>query len=127
MSWWTNIRDTTELLTAGPFASESATNKAGGLANSVLGRSSAQDKRLQAQDAQSQIQAYKDQTAITQRQIDAAQAEKSVVRRQVEQKQIRALRNNYRPSGGTGFLGNAGQNNSSLGGTTPIPSKLGTV
>jgi hypothetical protein len=126
MSWWTDVRDTAEVVGTGGtalFVNKSARNKVEGGINAVLNRPSAADKRAQAGQVNAQIQAYKDQTALSQKAIDDARTEKDVVKRQVNEKQIRQLRNNYRPSGG--FLGAQNHDTSTLGTSTGLPNKLG--
>lgn len=67
-----------------------------------------------------QIKAYKDQTAITQKALEETRAATEVEKRRIQEKQIRSLRGQFRPSGG--FL-----NNQSLGGDSNLPNKLGTA
>lgn len=124
MSLWTNIRDAGEALLTGGVAgafNKNVGNAEGALFNKVTGRPSADDKRQQSSMVNQQIQAYKDQTALSQKQLDETRAQKDVVKRQINEKQIRALRNSY--GGNRGFL-NQGSG-SSLGGGD-LTNKLGT-
>ena len=105
MSLWRNIEDAT-----------------GGLANRVLGRSSAAEKREQANMANEQIKAYKDQTELAAKQLEETRAQKDVEKRRINEKQIRSLRNNYRPSGG---LLNSQSAQTELGTSSNLPNKLG--
>ncbi len=96
-----------------------------GLANKLTGNKSAAEKRGEASLINEQIKSYKDQTAMAQKEIDAARAEKDVQKRKVNEKQIRSLRNSYRPAGGllnnqAGRALGADQNNSA-----GLPNKLG--
>lgn len=139
MGLWTDIRDAGEsILSTGSgvdLRSDSARKKHSGItgaANSVrsaeegalgklTGRESAADKRSQAQMVGDQIQAYKDQTALSNKALQETQSEKDVVKRQIDEKQIRALRGTYRPAGG--FLNN--QSSSGLGNQGSLSNKLG--
>lgn len=69
------------------------------------------------------IKSYMERSKLEQEEIDKAREQKDVEKRRVQEKQIRALRNTYRPAGG--FLQqNAGNDN--LGATSEsLPSKLG--
>ena len=51
-----------------------------------------------------QIKQYQDQTALAKQQLDEARASTEANKRRVEEKQIRALRRNYR-AGSAGLLG----------------------
>lgn len=134
MSWWTSIRDAAEAVFTPTMESDSGRNQksgvtatvnkgysaVGGAVNAVTGRTSAADKRTQQYAINDQIKAYKDQTALTEQQIKQAQESKDVLKRQVQEKQIRALRGNYRPVGGygtgtTSSLGNSGTQTNKLG------------
>lgn len=140
MSLWTAIRDTVEsaVSTITPFdvRGESARKQTGGIGgaansvrnyeegafNKVTGRSSEDDKRNQQYMLNDQIKAYKDQTDLAEKELASKQAEKAVVKRQVNEKQIRALRNSYRPAGGflasttqAPTLGNQGDQQTKLG------------
>lgn len=113
MSLWTTIRDVAEspFTIAGGVATGIASKLFGG------GDSGNDDQRKLIND---QIKAYQEQTALTRQQLDATRAQQDIEKRRVEQKQIRALRSNYRSAGlGAGLLG---------GSTTATPdmdSKLG--
>ena len=63
-------------------------------------------------------EAQRKQSEITQDEINSARAAQDVEKRRIEEKQIRAMRNQYRPTGG--FL-----NNQALGGQSTLPNKLG--
>jgi hypothetical protein len=129
MSLWTNIRDIGETVLSGGAAlavNDSAANKAGGLVNAITGRPSAAEKRTQQYAVNDQIRAYKEQTELSNQQIKAAQDEKTVEKRKVNEKQIRSLRNNFRPAGG--FLNNQNASSpSSLGNSGTLPTKLGNA
>jgi len=59
---------------------------------------------------------------------NAVKAEAASEKRRVEEKQIRALRNNYRRPGGGGFgMGGENQTTGTLGSGTGLPNKLGTA
>lgn len=127
MSWWTDFRDTAEVIGTGGLAlafNDSAASKAGGLFNKITGRMSEDDKRNQQYAINDQIKAYKDATALSTQQLNDTRAEQNVEKRKINEKQIRSLRNNFRPAGG--FLNNSA-NSSSLGGSNPLPNKLGTA
>lgn len=79
-------------------------DKIGGFVNKITGRESASEKRQRASDVQAQIDAYKKSTELAEKQIKDAQASKDVEKRKINEKQIRSLRNNYRPA--AGFLQN---------------------
>lgn len=66
--------------------------------NYILPDNSAAQKAQQAQQQQlnDAINAYKEQTALTQKQLADAQAQTDATKRQVAEKQIRALRSTYR-------------------------------
>jgi hypothetical protein len=89
---------------------------AGGVINKVTGNKPEREKRSEARAIGEQIQAYKDQTALAAKEVETARAEKDVQKRKINEKQIRSLRNNFRPSGG--FLNNQA-------GADTLTSKLG--
>ena len=93
----------------------------GGLVNKITGRPSQDDLRNQRYQINDQIKAYKDQTALTQQEINTARSEQDVEKRKINEKQIRSLRNNFRPAGG--FLNN--QSGTALGNSSELPNKLG--
>jgi hypothetical protein len=72
----------------------------------ITGTPTSAEKRDQKSMIKEQIDAYKKQTEIAEKQIAETRAEKDIQKRKVNEKQIRSLRNNYRPSGG--FLNNQG-------------------
>lgn len=130
MSWWTNFRDAAEGVLTGGVAGEfndSLANKEGALFNAVTGRKSAAEKRNDQSLINDQIQAYKQQTDITNKQLGEIESAKNIERRRIQEKQIRSLRNSYRSS--NGFLNN--QSNSAQanisGGSPGISNKLGTT
>jgi len=106
MSFWKKIID--------PYGIASDTYHA------VTGTPTADEKRNQQSMINDQITAYKQQSEITQKQLADTQAEKNVEKRRINEKQIRSLRNSYRPAGG--FLGNQGAN---LTDNSNITNKLG--
>lgn len=123
MSWWTNIRDVAEVVGTGGIAgafNKNIANAEGAAFNAATGRPSQDDLRNQKYGINDQIKAYKEQTALTQQEIDTARAQQDVEKRRINEKQIRALRNNFRPAGG--FLSSG---RSSLGESTNLPNKLG--
>ncbi len=140
MSWWTNIRDAAESVvsTVSPIdirsqsarkqksgitgAANRARNAEEGFFNKITGRPSQAELRDQQYAMNDQIKAYKEATELSQKELAATQAEKDVEKRRINEKQIRALRNSYRPSGG--FLNN--QNAGSLGSGNELTNKLGT-
>ena len=75
-----------------------------GAFNKLTGRASSADQREQRNMVNDQIKAYQDQTALTRQQLDEARSATQAEKRRVEEKQIRALRRNYR-SQGAGLLG----------------------
>lgn len=95
MSWWNKVVDTLE---------------------GALGIPTTHEKNLMNEQAFHQMEAYKEQTRLTQGEIDRAREEKSAEKRRIEEKQIRALRRNFRPAG---FLNNA------QGPATGVGNKLG--
>ena len=84
--------------------------------HAVTGMPTADEKRNQQRMITDQIQAYKDQTELSRKAIDETRAQKDIEKRKINEKQIRSLRNNYRPQGG--FLNNQG--NSAPGATSPL-------
>lgn len=89
MSWWTDIRDKAEnIATLGFYDPEK----------------SRQADRDQRNLVNAQIKAYQEQTNIEKQQLDEARNATQVEKRRVEEKQIRALRRNYRAQG-AGLLG----------------------
>lgn len=89
MSWWTNFRDTAEkAVTLGMY-------------DPVKSRHAESEARYAIND---QIKAYKDQTELTKQQLNQTKNEEVAQKRRIEEKQIRALRRNYR-SQGAGLLG----------------------
>jgi hypothetical protein len=91
---------------------------------SKLPHTTAAEKREAARAMNEQIQAYKEQTAITRTQLDEAKMASDAERRRVEEKQIRGLRNRSR---GIGLLNSqSGDQSSNLGTSSGVASKLGT-
>ena len=89
MSWWTSIRDTVEnVATLGLYDPKRIR----------------QQERDQRQTINNQINAYKEQTALTRQQLNETRAETAVEKRRIQEKQIRSLRRNYRAQG-AGMLG----------------------
>ena len=93
----------------------------------ATGAPTAAEKRDQANMMNEQIRAYREQTELAKKQMDDARAAKDVEKRRINEKQIRSLRNNFRPAGG--FLNNQGnaQPNAGLGNSSGLPSKLGAT
>lgn len=83
------------------------TEKETDVAGKALGIPTADERRKSQQMINEQIKAYKDQTEITRQEINRKKGEEAVEKRRVEEKQIRALRRNYRSSG-RGMLGSSG-------------------
>lgn len=107
MSWWTDIRDWSEAALLGPAAGEAwdrVGNQAGAAFNKITGHPSAEDRRNQANLINEQVKAYQDQTALTRSQLDQTRAQTLGEKRRIEEKQIRALRGNYRAQN-IGLLG----------------------
>lgn len=122
MSWWTNFRDAAEGVMTGGIAgafNQSLANKEGAAFNKITGRASDDEKRNQQYAINDQIKAYKEATDLTNQALATKQSEMDVEKRRVNEKQIRALRNNFRSSGG--FL----NNQSSATGDAALPTKLG--
>lgn len=89
MSWWTDVRDTVEYV---------------GTAGLYDPKKSRQNDRDQRDMVNSQIKAYQDQTAMARQQLDEARDATNAENRRVNEKQIRALRRNYRAQS-AGLLG----------------------
>lgn len=88
MSFWTSIRDTVEKVgTLGLYDPERR-----------------RQERDQRKMINNQINAYKEQTALTRQQLNETRAETAVEKRSIQEKQIRSLRRNYRAQG-AGMLG----------------------
>lgn len=79
MSWWTDIRDTVEKF-------------AGGIIPGILSKDDSYQKQMN-----DQVKAYKEQTELTRQELARKKDEEAVEKRRVDEKQIRALRRNYRP------------------------------
>lgn len=107
MSFWTSIRDIVE----------SPATLATGIVGGILSNKNDEDIKNQNRQVNAQIKAYKDQTALTRQQLDQTRNEQAVERRRVQEKQIRALRSNYRPAGGLLGVGQpaTGDMNTQLG------------
>lgn len=73
-----------------------------------------------ASDAANAAKEYMKKSELDRKELDAARESQKVEKRRINEKQIRALRNNYRPSGG---LLNQG---STLGSSGDLPTKLGS-
>jgi hypothetical protein len=89
MSWWTDLRDNVEYVATGTLYDP---------------KKSRQNDRDQRDMVNAQIKAYQDQTAMARQQLDEARAATDAEKRRVNEKQIRALRRNYRAQG-AGMLG----------------------
>lgn len=74
------------------------------LYHEFTGIPTADEKRNQQRAINDQIQAYKEQTELTRKELDQKRSEEAAEKRRIEEKQIRALRRNYR-SAGSGLLG----------------------
>ena len=91
---------------------------------STIPHTTAAEKRAAAYAMNEQIQAYKDQTALTRKQYDEAKMASDAERRRVEEKQIKGLKNRSR---GIGLLNSqSGDQSSNLGTSSGVTSKLGT-
>lgn len=99
MGW--NPFDTLDKITGGIADKifKPAEDMAGGIFNKMTGNPSAADKRAQAAMVNAQLQAYRDATELTQNEINRKRGEEAVEKRRIEEKQIRGLRNSYRPAG----------------------------
>lgn len=142
MSFWTKARDAFESTISAiepiDIRSESARKQKTGyignenrlrdmetdLVHKVTGTPTAAEKRDSARMVNDQIKAYKEQTEITRQGIAEAKAQRDIERRRVEEKQIRGLRGRSRASG---LINQASPSNTSLGGSSGLPSKLGTA
>ena len=100
------------------------TNTIEGGINRVTGRESEADKRAEQYQINDQIKAYKDQTALEQQEIDDAKNQQDALKRQINEKQIRTLRNNFRPAGG--YMSMYGASPNPIGNSNALPNKLGT-
>ncbi len=89
MSWWTDLRDNVEYVASGTMYDP---------------KKSRQNDRDQRDMVNSQIKAYQDQTAMARDQLNEARDATAAEKRRVNEKQIRALRRNYRAQG-AGMLG----------------------
>lgn len=89
MSWWTKFRDRAEHI--GTL----------GFYDPVRSRREEADARYAIND---QIKAYKEQSQLTREELSRVRNEQAMEKRRIQEKQIRALRRNYRPQGllGTG-------------------------
>ena len=113
MSFWTSLRDIVEspITVAGGIVS--------GIASNFFGKKESNNNNNAANNQiNDQIQAYKDQTALTKQALDQTRASQEVEKRRVEQKQIRALRGTYRSAG-------LGANMMGAPGTPDMNNKLG--
>lgn len=95
----------------------------GGFINRITGRQSADEKRNQAKLVRDQMDAYKKQTAIAEEEIRRKQSEQEAEKRKIDEKQIRGLRNRYRPAGG--ILNQRRGGESGLATESGQPTKLG--
>lgn len=65
----------------------------------VTGMPTEDEKRNQQRMMSDQIKAYREQTEITRKEVETKRNEQAVQKRRIEEKQIRALRRNYRSGG----------------------------
>lgn len=90
-----------------PFGTLKATEKVGSkVFHKITGTPTSKEKRDQASQIKEQVDAYKKQTEIAAQELAAIKDQKDTEKRKINEKQIRSLRSNYRPSGG--FLNNQG-------------------
>jgi hypothetical protein len=94
----------------------------GGVYHKITGTQNESEKRADQYAINDQIKAYKQQSELSNSELQKVQAEKDVQKRKINEKQIRALRSQYRPAG-AGFLNN--NSSSQLGSDNTTPSKLG--
>lgn len=93
--------------------------------NHVVGRESSDDKRNEQYAINDQIKAYKAQTDLSNQLLQQNQQQQDVLKRQVNEKQIRALRNNFRAPGG--YSANYGATATPLGQEGNTNNKLGNA
>jgi len=86
-------------------------DKATDLGHELTGIPTADERRNQAKDVSDQVNAYKAQTELTRNELAAKANEVDAAKRQVEEKQIRALRGNYR---GQSLLGDQSNNQNGM-------------
>lgn len=79
----------------------------------VTGSPTAKQMRAQMNLANEQMNLYREQTRIAQEELDRKRDEMASEKRRVEEKQVRALRRNFRPAG---FLDNQDDLSNKLGG-----------
>lgn len=108
-----------------PFGTLKAVDKISSkVFHKITGTPTSKEKRDTQRGIDEQIKAYKDQTEIAAKELASVKEQQNVEKRKINEKQIRSLRNNYRPAGG--FLNNQGlsapNNSADQGGLT---NKLG--
>jgi len=96
-----------------------ALDKANDLFHKVTGVPTSDERRNQQSMMNEQLNAQRESTKLQEDEIRTAQASQDAEKRRIQEKQIRGMRNQYRPSG---FL-----NNQALGGQSGLPTKLGTA
>lgn len=86
--------------------------------HAATGSPTADERRNQQNMINEQIKAYKDQTELAKQDLANKKNEIDAQKRRIEEKQIRALRRNYRPQGFLGSSGGSSQDdmNTKLGG-----------
>jgi hypothetical protein len=82
------------------------------IGHGLTGLPTAKEKRSQQQIMTDQIKAYREQTAIAKAELERKRGEEAIEKRRINEKQIRSLRRNFRPSG---FLDTGADVSKSLG------------
>ncbi len=95
----------------------------GSVYHKITGTMNEDEKRNQQYAINDQIKAYKEATELSRQEISKVQDEQNVQKRMINEKQIRSLRNSYRPAGG--FLNNDSSANDKFGGSSDMSNKLG--
>lgn len=81
---------------------EDTSSSIGGQTRNIITGETEEDRARQRRMVNDQIKAYREQTEITKKELAAKKDEQAAEKRRIEEKQIRALRRNYRAQG---FLG----------------------
>lgn len=84
--------------------SDRVDNSLGALYNRITHNPSAAERRAQASQIAEQVDAYKQQTELSKQELNATRDQQVAEKRKINEKQIRSLRNKFRPAG---FLNNA--------------------
>jgi len=95
MSIWDTVGD----IVMGGGILKPVTDKVRDIGGKILGIPDADEKRRQQAAMNDQIKAYRDQTELSRQELNKAKDAQSTEQRRIQEKQIRALRRNYRPAG----------------------------